>query len=79
MSDTPTNTNVNLLNRLTIAEIRNLEFTPDGQSDPVKYKRLVLAGEINGETIEVPLTVEKKDLTLISLFTLQKTNLLDEA
>lgn len=77
MNDSPAQKNINLLNRLTTAEIRNLEFTND-KGELLKYKRLVLAGEINGENLEVDIKVDKKDLTLISLFALIEKNILTE-
>ena len=77
MPETPTPKTVNLLNRLTTAEIRPLEFTgEDGKT--IAYKRLVLAGDINGETLEVELKVDKKDLTLLSLFALIPQSITEE-
>ena len=77
MNDSPVQKNVNLISRLVVAEIRNLEFTNDA-GEKLKYKRLVLGGEINGEVLEVDLKVDKKDLTLLSLFAVQKSNILEE-
>ena len=57
----------NLLSRLTRAYVASREFTGD-DGKVVKYKRLVLAGTINDEEIEIELKADKKDLTLISLF-----------
>lgn len=57
----------NLKSRLARVHVVTNSFKDDSGKD-VSYKRLVIAGFVKGEDIEIELKADKKDLTLLSLF-----------
>lgn len=60
-----------LNDRVTDIKIANLSFTPEGQSNPVNYRRLVLSGVINGTVKEVQISVGRDQLDVIEAFALK--------
>ncbi|MFZ1360867.1 MAG: hypothetical protein WAS27_02485 [Candidatus Saccharimonadales bacterium] len=56
----------NLVSRLSRAHISDNEFTDDS-GKVVKYKRLVLTVLVKGESVELPIKVDKKDLLILGM------------
>lgn len=69
---------VNLLNKLTVADLRELSFNSDS-GEKIKYSRLVLAGEIKGTEIELEIKVEKKEIAVLKALDIIPESILEPA
>lgn len=58
----------NLLNRVRELKLVSKSWTPEGQPNPVSYKRVVFVGVINGNLKEVEVKVDPGKLELIEAF-----------
>lgn len=64
-------------NRVHGISIRTQSFLPEGATEPVTYKQLVLAVEFNGEEDEIALKLDAKNAKLVLAATPRDDNLFD--
>lgn len=65
--DQSTNLPDNLKSRVARIHVAKRTFT-DNDGKNVDYQRLILGGLVNGTPVDIEVKVDKKDLTLLSVF-----------